>query len=292
MLTGTDLGVNVDATALADTAFAEHPALEPRSLDGRPRTGGDRVRFREGDRGTARRSADELRRPRGRRRGLRTPASGTFVITPSETGTGIDVAGLNAAFTEAVGDGRTTLEYSGDAATAQPAVSDDDATATASTLNTMLPAVGFYVGEERTVPVDPAVAASWLSVVDDDGQLRIEADPQAIQATRRRSSRSRGPCSGQRRPTSSIPPETCSARSRRASRAALSATRRTSRTSSPTSSRPATARSPSRSPETPVRDGEPVPPHRHQPELAAGRPLREQRGRELLGPSPPASPER
>jgi lipoprotein-anchoring transpeptidase ErfK/SrfK len=110
-------------------------------------------------------------------------ASGTYVITASETGTGIDVGDLNAAFADAVADGSTTLEYPGGPAEALPAVSDDDATATATALNTMLSTIGFYVGEERTVPVAPGVAAGWLTVVDDDGQLRIEADAQAIQAT-------------------------------------------------------------------------------------------------------------
>lgn len=182
VLTGTDLGVNVDATALADTAFAEHPLWNLGAWMGDPVPA--EIAFDSEKATAALRAAVPTSFDDPVDAGVVfDAASGTFVITPSETGTGIDVAGLNAAFTEAVGDGRTTLEYSGDAATAQPAVSDDDATATASTLNTMLPAVGFYVGEERTVPVDPAVAASWLSVVDDDGQLRIEADPQAIQAT-------------------------------------------------------------------------------------------------------------
>jgi len=111
------------------------------------------------------------------------PASGTYVITPSETGTGIDVGDLTTAFADTVADGGRTFEYSGDPAEALPAVSDADATTTATSLNTMLSTIGFYVGEERTVPVAPAVAATWLTVVDDDGQLRIEADAQAIQAT-------------------------------------------------------------------------------------------------------------
>ncbi|NKF32452.1 murein L,D-transpeptidase, partial [Pseudomonas sp. BGM005] len=41
----------------------------------------------------------------------------------------------------------------------------------------------FYIGEERTVPVDPATVSTWLTVVDDGGELRIAADAAAIQST-------------------------------------------------------------------------------------------------------------
>ena len=110
-------------------------------------------------------------------------ATAAYVPTPSENGTGIDVSALNAAFVDAVAGGSKTLEFPGGPAEALPAVSDDDAAATAAKLNTMLTTIGFYVGEERTVPIDPATAATWLTVVDDDGQLRIEADPQVIKST-------------------------------------------------------------------------------------------------------------
>lgn len=182
VLTGADLGVSVDATALADTAFAEHPLWNLGAWMGDPVPAEitlDTEKATAALRGAAPSSFED---PVDAGVAF-DPASGTFVITASEAGTGIDVGELNAAFTQAIADGSKTLEFSGDPTEAAPAVSDDDATATAASLNTMLPTVGFYVGEERTVPVDPAVAASWLTVVDDKGQLSIQADPKAIQAT-------------------------------------------------------------------------------------------------------------
>lgn len=182
VLTGADLGANVDATALADKAFAEHPLWNLGAWMGDPvpaEIAFDADKADAALRGAVPTSFDDPVDAGV----IFDAASGTFVITAAESGTGIDVADLNAAFADAVGEGRSAFEYSGDAAEALPAVSDADATATATTLNTMLPTVGFYVGEERTVPVDPAVAASWLTVTDDDGQLSIQADPQAIQAT-------------------------------------------------------------------------------------------------------------
>lgn len=182
VLTGADLGATVDAAALADTAFAEHPMWNLGAWMGDP-VSADIV-LDPDTASTALRGAVPVSFEDPVDAGVAfDAASGTYVITPSENGTGIDVADLTGAFVDAIAAGRTSLEYSGDPAQATPAVTDDDATATATELNSMLGTIGFYVGEERTVPVAPEVAASWLTVVDQDGQLRIEADPQAIQAT-------------------------------------------------------------------------------------------------------------
>ena len=182
VLTGTDLGASVDATALADKAFAEHPLWNVGAWMGDPVPA--EITFDSAKATAALRAAVPTSFEDAVDAGVVFDAtSGTYVITPSETGTGIDVAGLNAAFTDAVADGSKTLEYSGDAAEALPAVSDADATTLATELNTMLTTAGFYIGEERTVPVDAATVASWLTIVDEDGTLKIDADPKAIQAT-------------------------------------------------------------------------------------------------------------
>lgn len=182
VLTGADLGATVDATALADTAFAERPLWNLSTWMGDPVPA--EITLDADKASAALRSAVPTSFDDPVDAGVVfDTASGAYVITASEAGTGIDVSDLTGAFADAIADGGKTFEYPGGPAEALPAVSDDDATATATTLNTMLSTVGFYVGEERTVPVDPAVAATWLTVVDDDGQLRIEADAQAIQAT-------------------------------------------------------------------------------------------------------------
>ncbi|MGH3691252.1 MAG: L,D-transpeptidase [Microbacterium sp.] len=180
VLTGADLGASVDATALADTAFAEHPLWNLGAWMGDPVPAEITV---DSEMATAalRAAAPASFSDPVDAGVVFDAASSSYVVTGSEPGTGIDVAGVSAAFSEAIADGRKTLEYSGNPTEAAAAVSDDDAAATASTLNSMLSTVGFYVGEERTVPIDPAFAASWLTVSDQDGQLRIQADPQAIQ---------------------------------------------------------------------------------------------------------------
>ncbi|WP_433586232.1 L,D-transpeptidase family protein [Microbacterium hydrocarbonoxydans] len=181
VLTGADLGASIDARALADDAFAAHPmwnvtswgaavpgdiALDPAKAEEALR---DAVPTSFQDPVDAAVSFDA--------------ATGTFVVTPSETGTAISVSELTDAIAAALADGGNSLEFSGEPTTAIASVSDDDATTVATSLNTMLGSIGFYIGDERTVPVDAATAASWLTVVDTDGELGIVADQAAIQAT-------------------------------------------------------------------------------------------------------------
>lgn len=181
VLTGADLGASIDASALADDAFATHPmwnvtawgaalpgtiTLDPATADAALR---DAVPTSFDDPVDAAVTFDA--------------ATNTYLVTPAEAGTAIDVDALGVALSEAIADGGRSLEFSGDPTPAVAPVTDDVANTLAASLNTMLGSVGFYVGEERTVPVDPATAASWLSIVDDGGELRIEADQAAIQAT-------------------------------------------------------------------------------------------------------------
>ncbi|MBT2485143.1 L,D-transpeptidase family protein [Microbacterium sp. ISL-108] len=182
VLTGSDLGATLDASALADEAFASDPMWNLGAWMGEPVAADITL---DVDKATAAlRDAVPTSFSDPVDAGVVfDTAKATYVATPAEAGTGIDVVALNAAFTEAVADGEKTLEFSGAPAEAPAAVSDEDAAATVAAVNTMLGNIGFYVGEERVVPIAPAVAASWLTIVNDGGQLRIEADPQAIQGT-------------------------------------------------------------------------------------------------------------
>ncbi|WP_307375500.1 L,D-transpeptidase family protein [Microbacterium sp. W4I20] len=182
VLTGADLGASIDAAALADQAYTERPMWNLGAWMGDSLPGEitlDAEKATSALRGAVPASFVE---PVDASVAFDT-ASASYVPTPAEAGTGIDVTDLTTAFGAAVADGQKSLDYPGDPAEALPVISDDDAAATAASLNAMLDTVGFYVGEERTVPVSRAGAASWLTVVDEDGQLRVQADPQIIQAT-------------------------------------------------------------------------------------------------------------
>lgn len=181
VLTGADLGASIDAETLANQAFADRPmwnlgtwGAEPIeatiTIDTETATSALRAAVPSSftDATDATVVFDE--------------GSGTYVTTPAESGTGIDVQELEAAFVAAIADGESSLEFSGDPAEALPEITSEEAEATAAELNAMLADIGFYVGDERTVPIDADVAATWLSVTAEDGELRIEADEDAIQA--------------------------------------------------------------------------------------------------------------
>ena len=181
VLTGADLGASLQAEDLANQAFADRPMWNVTTWGADPIEA--TIAFDEEAAESALRAAVPASFTDATDATVVfDAATGAYVTTPAESGTGIDVDELSAAFIAAIADGQSSLEYSGDPAEALPAITSEEAEATASELNAMLAAVGFYVGEERTVPVAAAVAASWITVTPVDGELTIEADETAIQA--------------------------------------------------------------------------------------------------------------
>lgn len=179
-LSGTDLGARVDAKNLAEKAFADRPmwnigawmgaAIDTKvALDERAAESALRAAVPDSyvDAVDAVVSFDA--------------ASASYTSTPAQAGSGIPVPELAAAFTTAAEKGRTSFSFSGDPQPVAPAITDAKAASATEKLNTMLAGIGFYVGDERTVPIAPDVAASWLTVEDVDGELTISADPSAIQ---------------------------------------------------------------------------------------------------------------
>ncbi len=182
VLTGADLGASIEAQTLADTAFAERPLWNLGSWMGEPVEGDivlDAAQAESALRAAVPTSFDDPVDAGV----VFDAAAGGYAITPSAPGTAVDVDELTAAFSAAIADGGRALDFPGGPAEAAPAVTDEDATALATSLNTMLGTIGFYIGDERTVPIDAATASTWFTVVDVDGELRIQADRSAIQAT-------------------------------------------------------------------------------------------------------------
>lgn len=110
-------------------------------------------------------------------------ATNTFITTPATDGTGINLGDLTKTIAKGIAAGSASVSFDAGPTLVKARVSDKDAADMAKTLNDMLATMGFYVGSERTVPVAPNVAASWITVTDEDGSLAIEADRKAIQAS-------------------------------------------------------------------------------------------------------------
>ena len=179
-VTGADLGASVDAGALAGHAFQEHPMWNVTQW------------FAEGtDAEVALDSAAATAALQDAAPDLHTAPTAasvafdgqSYVATPAVDGEGIDVDAIALAVQEAFTAGRTEVVIDPEiVAVAHPA-STEKAESAAARLNGILDEIGFYVGDERTVPVGRKTAASWITVdVDADGEFAFTADTAGIQA--------------------------------------------------------------------------------------------------------------
>ncbi|MGB4778278.1 L,D-transpeptidase family protein, partial [Microbacterium sp.] len=179
-VTGADLGASVDAGALAASTFDERPLWN--------------VTQWFGDAVDAPIAVDQAKAAAALRAALPdsyidpTPAAvsfdGTsFAVTPAVDGTGIDVSAVTSALHDAFEAGQPSSTMTlASTPVASPATTEK-AQAAADEANAMLANIGFYVGEERTVPVDAATAASWLTITPAaDGDFAVTADPAKIQS--------------------------------------------------------------------------------------------------------------
>ncbi|WP_194397677.1 L,D-transpeptidase [Microbacterium atlanticum] len=180
-LTGAELGATVDAQALAEAAFAEHPMWNVTSWF---QTTGAEVEL---DAATATAALSEVvpqlySEPVDATLSF-DPATASYAAAPAAAGTGIDLATVQAALQDALLSGAKSVDLAPVATEIPADISTETAQATAAQLNGMLDTAGFYVGEERTVPIDRATLAGWLSIAPDadNGAFEITADAAAIQ---------------------------------------------------------------------------------------------------------------
>lgn len=178
-VTGADLGATVDAAALASAAFDERPMWNVTQWFG---DAIDAPITLDADAATA-----ALRAAVPAAFTDPTPAAvsfdGTaFVVTPAVDGTGIDVDAVTAALHDAFVAGKTSATIDLTSSPVASPATTEKAQAAADQANAMLANIGFYVGDERTVPVDAATAAGWLTVTSDaSGAFTVTADPAKIQ---------------------------------------------------------------------------------------------------------------
>ncbi|MFF0910966.1 L,D-transpeptidase family protein [Microbacterium enclense] len=180
-VTGAELGATVDAAALADQAFSENPMWNPSSwfpegadiaVDVDPSVAAsvlhDKLPGSYQAPVDASVAYDE--------------GSQAFVTTAAQPGVGIDAAAVTSALQAAFDEGSAATTIEAQVVPIAAPVSTEAADAAVAKLNGILDTAGFYVGEERTAPVDRATAASWLSVAPDgDGGFAISADAAKIQ---------------------------------------------------------------------------------------------------------------
>lgn len=178
-ITGADLGAAVDAQALADAAFDARPMWNVTEWFGEPIDTAVTVDAAAAT--TALRAAlpAEYVDPIG----ASVAFDGTsFAVTPAVAGTGIDIDAITKELHDAFVAGQSTVTIDPVQSTVEALATTDAAQTAADGANAMLANAGFYVGEERTVPVDAATAASWLTITADDaGVFSVAADAAKIQ---------------------------------------------------------------------------------------------------------------
>lgn len=180
VVSGSDLGARIDATRLAEQAFAAHPMWNITSWMPSPGDADITLDAHSAERVLRAQVPSVYQNPTDAAVAF-NPAAKAFGVTAGTPGTGIDLDALDAAITAALAKGESKVDFEAKAAPVQPDITDAEAKAAADKLNGMLGSIGFYAGTERTVPIDPAVAATWLSAVPQDGALVIKADQSAIQ---------------------------------------------------------------------------------------------------------------
>ncbi|MEZ3159301.1 L,D-transpeptidase family protein [Microbacterium sp. BWT-B31] len=181
-LTAAELGASVNARELANEAFGAHPAWNPTTWFPAPHKAVVQV---DADAATAalRHALPSLYTDPTDAELTFDAATASYTVTPAIPGVGIDVDAVRAALQEAFDAGKATVAFDPVESEVDASTPTSVATATAARLNAVLDTAGFYVGEERTVPLDRATVASWITLGDGPrGTFSIDVDEKAIQA--------------------------------------------------------------------------------------------------------------
>ncbi|WP_413354230.1 L,D-transpeptidase family protein [Microbacterium sp. 1P06AB] len=178
-VSAADLGATVDASALADAAFAGSPMWNVTAWFaeyGTPDVSLD-----------ADRAANALRAALPDAYTDPTPAAvtfqdGAYAVTPAVDGTGVSLDAVRGALESALTTGADTATVDPTPEAVASVVTTAAAETAASSLNDMIAEAGFYVGDDRAVPVTADTLASWVDVAaDETGTFSFTVDAAAIQ---------------------------------------------------------------------------------------------------------------
>ncbi len=179
-LTGADLGATIDAKAAAADAFDAAPAWKVGSWGS--------------DAADATISIDDAKTLAALRAALPDlyvdpvdaditldAATGVYRVIPAIEGQGVSTDAVRAGLEEAVASEAGTASIEVTAVPIPALLTTEEAQAGADKINTLTADMGFYVGDERTVPVDVALAATWITpTFADDGTIEIAANEAEI----------------------------------------------------------------------------------------------------------------
>lgn len=180
-VTGADLGAEVDAQAIAQAVFSERPMWNPSTWFAEASHAQITI-DRDKAVATVRSAAPQLFTDPTDAVVAYDAEAKTYIVTPAAPGTGVDIDAVLASLQTAFSAGETTVEVRPESVPVEAHTPTFVAQAAADQLNTMIANAGFYVGDERTVPVDADTLASWIELTTDArGAVQMTADIAAIQ---------------------------------------------------------------------------------------------------------------
>jgi lipoprotein-anchoring transpeptidase ErfK/SrfK len=181
-LDGGDLGATVNAHALAEKAYSQSPLWNVTAWNGKAAVTPTVTLDEKTATAALRKIAPRLFVEPVNATLAFDPATASYTVTPAVDGAGVDLDSLRDALQGALTSGESSVEVAAKSTVLPASASTEAVTATATQLNAILDGAGFYVGDERTVPIDRAVVASWITLsTNDDGTYSYTADKAAIQ---------------------------------------------------------------------------------------------------------------
>jgi lipoprotein-anchoring transpeptidase ErfK/SrfK len=181
-LSGAELGASVDAKALAEKAHSQNPLWKVTAWNAKTAVTPSVTLDDKKATAALRKVAPALFVDPVNASLAFDAATASYTVTPAVDGSGVDLDAIRSALQKALVSGDSSVEVAAKPTVVPASASTDAVTATATQLNSILDNAGFYVGDERTVPVDRAVVASWITLAtNDDGTYRYTADEAAIQ---------------------------------------------------------------------------------------------------------------
>jgi lipoprotein-anchoring transpeptidase ErfK/SrfK len=181
-VTGADLGASIDADAAAQAAFADRPMWNVTQWFGEPVDAPVTVDADAAVVALETAAPDMYTAPVDAALAF-DAATQSYTVTPAVDGEGIDVPTVQNALEDAFASGSATTEIEPVLSPVSAHTTTEEAQGAADLLNGMMEKIGFYVGEERTVAVDRATAASWITLTTDaDGAFVFDVDATQIQS--------------------------------------------------------------------------------------------------------------
>lgn len=179
-LTGAELGATIDAESVAKQAFDAAPAWKVGSWGSEASPTPIEIDADKALAALREALPDSYVDPVDAELVL-NKTTGAYTVTPAVDGKGVPLDTVRAALEEAVASDSATATIEVTTAPMPAALTTEEAQAAADEVNALTSDIGFYVADERTVPVDTATAATWITPsVNDEGDLTITANEAEI----------------------------------------------------------------------------------------------------------------